>query len=228
MKKITALLTTIVLTLVVGTTAYAAGYGCQPIYGGGQTCVTQGNLLVNKTIQNPQTGDFVDNLTNSTDPRFNPDQNVPFQVSVINTGDATIAQTTVVDTLPSFLTFVSGPGNFDSNTRKLTFTIMNLNPGEKRVFAIMAKVLSFSNIPVGITCDPVNQVSATAENGQTSNDVSRFCIEKGQLTTKGGLPIFPVPQKQFTAPATGPEMLSLVGLIPAALGGFYLRRKTSK
>src|SRR6266446_5435211 len=33
---------------------------CQPVYGGGQTCVTTGNVQVNKKVQNPQTGQFID------------------------------------------------------------------------------------------------------------------------------------------------------------------------
>jgi|GEM_PF-4348100 len=44
--------------------------------------------------------------------------------------------------------------------------------------------------------------------------------------TKGGLPINkPTPTK--TAPATGPEVFGLIGLIPAAAAGFYLRKKTA-
>ena len=42
--------------------------------------------------------------------------------------------------------------------------------------------------------------------------------------TKGGLPITkPVPTK--TATATGPEAFGLIGLIPAAAAGFWLRKK---
>jgi len=42
--------------------------------------------------------------------------------------------------------------------------------------------------------------------------------------TKGGLPIQqPAPLK--TTPATGPEALGLIGLIPAAATGLWLRRK---
>lgn len=43
-------------------------------------------------------------------------------------------------------------------------------------------------------------------------------------TTKGGLTVIsPTPQK--TTPSTGPEMLGLIALAPAAALGFYLRKK---
>jgi len=42
--------------------------------------------------------------------------------------------------------------------------------------------------------------------------------------TKGGLPINK-PVQTTTAPATGPEAFGLIGLLPAAAAGFWLRRK---
>ncbi len=48
---------------------------------------------------------------------------------------------------------------------------------------------------------------------------------KNTKTTKAGLPVVsPTPLK--TTPSTGPELLGLVGLIPAAGLGYYLRRKS--
>ncbi len=44
-------------------------------------------------------------------------------------------------------------------------------------------------------------------------------------TTKGGLPVYP-PTKAKTTPQTGPEAIALFGLIPSAVGGMLLRRKT--
>jgi len=43
--------------------------------------------------------------------------------------------------------------------------------------------------------------------------------------TKGGLPIHPKPDAK-TTPATGPEAIALISLIPIAIAGFYLRHKT--
>jgi hypothetical protein len=43
--------------------------------------------------------------------------------------------------------------------------------------------------------------------------------------TKGGLPVHS-PAAVKTTPATGPEAFGLLGLIPAAAAGFWLRNKT--
>lgn len=215
--------------LIFALTASAQGVladtACQPIYGGGQTCVQVGNILINKTVQNPQTGAFVDNL-NINDPKFAPAVAVKFNITVTNTGSSTINKTTVKDTLPQFVSFVSGPGSFDSNTKVLTFDVGNLAAGESRIFTIAGRVADGGQLPAdqGITC-VVNQALATAENGQQSSDNSQFCIQKPVLgETKGGLKVFPAPAVT-TTPSTGPEMLSLIGLIPTGLAGFMLRKK---
>ncbi len=200
---------------------------CQPIYGGGQTCVQVGNLLVNKTVKNPQSGAFVDNLS-VNDPKYEPSSTVTFKITVTNTGSGNISKATVKDTLPNFVTFVSGPGSFDSNTKVLTFEVVNLGAGQSQTFDIQAKVADSGSLPAdqGITC-VVNQVLATADSMQSS-DNSQFCIEKPVLgVTKGGLKVFPAPQV-VTTPPTGPEMLPLIGLIPGGALGFFLRKKTSK
>lgn len=230
MKKLTGILVSLVLATVFALSSnsvFASGVECQPIYGGGQTCIGQGDLTINKMVQNPQTGGFVDSLS-VTDPRFSPDQNITFQISVANPGNAILSQVTITDTFPAFVNFVSGPGNFNNSTRQLVFQISDLKPGETRTFTVVGKIATSGSLPSNqaITCD-VNQSLATA-NGKTAQDNSQFCIEKQVTVTKGGLPILPVPQKQFQAPPTGPEMLPLIGLIPAGLGGFMLRRKTNK
>ncbi|HEX8931555.1 MAG TPA: hypothetical protein VF810_00190 [Patescibacteria group bacterium] len=43
--------------------------------------------------------------------------------------------------------------------------------------------------------------------------------------TKGGLTVYKQTPPPAT-PATGPEALSLIGLIPMAVGGLYLRKKS--
>jgi len=213
---------------MTSTRGVLADTACQPIYGGGQTCVQIGNVLINKTVQNPQTGAFLDNL-NINDPKFTPSSNVTFHITVTNTGGSTINKTTVKDTLPGFVSFVSGPGSFDSNTKVLTFDIGNLKAGESRTFTVAAKVADEKQLPSdqGITC-VVNQVMATSDNGQQSSDNSQFCIQKPVLgETKGGLKVLPAPKVTITPP-TGPEMLPLIGLIPTGLFGFLLRRRAGK
>ncbi|MEK7573264.1 MAG: DUF11 domain-containing protein [Patescibacteria group bacterium] len=207
-----------------------ADTSCQPIYGGGETCVQVGNLSVNKTVKNPSTGAFVDNL-NINDPKYSPTSAVDFQITVTNTGSGNISSIEVKDTLPSYVTFVSGPGSFDGNTKVLTFTVNNLGAGQSQTFNVSAKVVDQGSLPAdqGVTC-VVNQASATSNDNKQSSDNSQFCIEKPTQpapTTKGGLKVFPAP-KVVSTPATGPEMLPLIGLIPSGVLGLFLRKKTSK
>lgn len=213
--------------------AYATGsyggYGtpCEPVYGGGEVCVSKGEIQIDKTVKNPQTGAFVDNLSLSNDPKYSANQTVEFHLVLKNTGKETLDKVTVTDTFPSYLTFESGTGTFDSNTKTLTFTVNDLQAGESRTYNVVGKVVDSSKLPAdqAVTC-VVNQVKAVSSENQSS-DVSQFCIEKVIATTKGGLPVMPAPTMTKT-PSTGPEMLGLLGLIPAAAGGLFLRKRSSK
>lgn len=208
-----------------------ADVSCQPIYGGGQTCVQTGNLLLTKTVLNPQTNTMVANL-GVNDPKYSPDFITTFQLTITNTGSGMISHVDIKDIMPQFVNFTVGPGNFDSNSSTLSFGLDNLNPGESRVFTIMGKVVPASQLPgdKSVVC-VVNQATATTADGLMSQANSQFCIQKVTVTptpvpmTKGGLKVFPAPQVT-TTPPTGPEMLPLIGLIPTGLLGAFLKRKS--
>src|ERR1017187_8685888 len=74
-------------------------------YGNNQS--TQLNL--NKMVQDPATGNFVDNLGTSNT-IFNAGQNVDYRLVLSNNGNTSFGFVDVTDTLPSYLNFVSGPG----------------------------------------------------------------------------------------------------------------------
>lgn len=199
---------------------------CQPIYGGGQSCVQTGNLVLTKEVFNPNTKDYVHNL-GINDPRFSPDTTVNFKLTVRNTGSATISQVNINDVFPQFVKYLGGAGNFNVNTKTLTFSTNNLNANEQRVFILTGQVVSNSELPSdkNVVC-VVNQATATSNN-QISTDNSELCLEKGGEITKGGLKVFQ-PVKTTTTPPTGPEMLPLLGLIPSVIAGMFLRRKSKK
>jgi len=205
-----------------------ADVSCYPIYGGGQTCFTTSNILINKSVQNPKTGQFVDNL-GINDIRYSPDQTVTFQIAVQNTGNSKIDRAIVTDTLPSYVSFKSGPGNFDSNSKTLTFEVDNLAVSETRTFTVQAIVNHLNQLPQNqITC-VVNQASAQiVQTGQESTDNSQFCIQTSTpVTTKGGLPVYSAPT-MTTTPGTGPEMVVLPLLSGSGALGWFLRKKTIK
>lgn len=209
---------------------------CQPIYGGGQTCTTAGNIVVNKKVADPVSGGFSENL-GVNDNKFAPSQAITFEIKVSNTGTTMVSQIFVKDVFPRFVSFTAGPGNFDNNSKVLSFEVDNLNPNEIRAFTVTGTVASTNNLPSDqtIVCD-VNQATVQVANTQSNGqDTVQFCIQKNLVvtptsiptTTKGGLKVFPQ-QVVTTTPSTGPEMLPLLALIPSGLFGVFLRRKSSK
>lgn len=210
--------------LLTATNNALAQEGCTPIYGGGQTCPPPGDISVDKTVQNPENGVFVNNLT-VNDPKYTPGQSVSFKVVVTNTTGTKISKVTINDIFPSYLTFESGPGNYDSGKNTLTFSLDNLNGGESKSFDLKAKVTDSANIPFtnGVVC-VVNQVTGTTSDNKSASDNSQLCIQK-ETVTKGGLPVEPAP-KVTTTPPTGPEMLPLLALLPGGLAGLILRKRS--
>lgn len=218
--------------LLIAATPSSAEVVCQPIYGGGQTCVEVGKVSVDKKVKHPQTETFLDGL-NINDPRFSPSQDITFRITVTNATDSDIAKIVVKDTFPQHMTFVSGPGSFDANTRVLTFDVENLAARKSQTFTIVGRIADIKQIPASqdIFC-VVNQATASV-NGQTATDNAQFCIESKPAptavptkasVTKGGLPVVTsVPMEE--TPATGPEMIGLAALLPAGVTGWFLRRK---
>lgn len=225
MKKIHCFIVTLFLAtcyLLLVTSPVLADGTCVPVYGG-QSCILASPILINKTVQHPKTGSFVDNL-GVNDPRFSPNQTVNFQLAVTNTGTSTIAKTTIKDTFPQFVSFVAGPGSFTNNV--LSFEVDNLLPNETRIFTVTGKIADANSLPsdATITC-VVNQATATTDNNQVSQDNAQVCIEKPVVTTKGGLLVEELPKKVFKTPPTGPEAIPLLALIPSAVAGIFLRKK---
>lgn len=198
---------------------------CQPIYGGGQTCVQAGNLVLNKAVLNPATNDYVDNL-GVNDPKYSPEDIVTFRITLKNTGNATINRVDVKDIIPSFLNFGAGAGSFDANTKTFSFSLANLNPNEQRTYFFTGQIVKNDQLPSdkGIIC-VVNQAMATGD-GISTADNAEFCLQKQVVETKGGLKVFP-PAKVVTTPPTGPELLPLLALIPSGIFGVLLRRRST-
>lgn len=200
---------------------------CQIIYGGGEICPPSVSFSVSKLVQKPGTGDFVENLS-INDPKHAPSQEVTFQVNIKNTGTTKLTKTQVVDTFPAFLSFVSGAGNFDANTRNLTFTVESIDPGATVSFTIVGKTVEEKLLPLdqGIVCI-INQAKATEEHGVTATDTSQLCIEKKVLGAAVTPQVVTTTKGAVITPPTGAEFLSLLGLIPTGIAGLVLKRYAS-
>lgn len=237
MKKNLLSLSFALLAVVASSVPAFADIVCQPIYGGGQTCVQSDPIVIDKKVGLPNTKgglatQFVDNL-GPTDTKFAPGQVITFQLQITNTGNTTLAKVLVEDILPREVRDIAGPGSI--NEKVIKFDVLNLNPNETRTVTISGVIVSAQELPAeqSIICT-INQAKAT-ENNQTSMDNAQFCIQKVAVggpvqptpqspTTKGGLKVFPPPQVPVTPP-TGPEALALVGLIPTGILGNFLRKK---
>jgi uncharacterized repeat protein (TIGR01451 family) len=210
------------------TTALAAGYGytsdCSSSYGSYNSCIPVTSIVLNKTVQDPQSKKFVENLT-AQDAKYTPESVVPFKITVKNTGTVSLSNVTITDTMPQYLDFSAAPGVYDASAKTVTIKIDKLNPGEERVLDVQGKLASASALPANTDTTCLTNTASVSANGQGSNDTTQFCVQKPMgNTTKGGLPIYPS-QPIATTPSTGPEVLSVLALIPSALGGLILRKK---
>lgn len=226
---------------------------CLPVFNGGKGCTTSKNLSVTKQVKNPQTNQYVSSLS-SQGPFFSPSQTIQFRVTIQNTSKSTIKDIRVVDTFPSYVIYQSGTGKFDSSKHTLTTTIDELQINGMHSYEITAKIASLSDLQKlsgNMNCF-INQISATSRGNSVQTN-TQYCIDKAQKTPAvsptqnpqptefiNALPITPTPiinqntGKIVYAPATpqqtpktGAETLSLLVLIPSALAGWYIKRKTA-
>lgn len=175
---------------------------CQPV-----------DLTVNKMVKNPTSGVFVENLT-SNDPTYSVGSDVLFRLTVKNSSGETYNPVSVRDVLPEHLTFVSGPGTYDSASRTLTFTMENLVAGESRTVEILTRVVNVAN-DAALFCE-LNFVKVTAParpNGD--DDTAQFCVQTNVLGAT-------------TLPVAGyNDLVVILPFAAAALGGIALLKKKS-
>jgi len=160
-----------------------ASWYCEPVYGGGERCWGTGEILIDKTVKNPETDKYVDNL-GVNDPKFAPGQEVSYRLEIKNNGQGTFSKVTVKDIFPSYLDFSWGPLGWNSGTRTLQFDVYDLKAGESRKFEVMAKVFDKERLPAdkNLIC-VVNNASVEAD-GKTDSDQTQICFEKKVLGVK--------------------------------------------
>jgi uncharacterized repeat protein (TIGR01451 family) len=173
---------------------------CQPV-----------DLTVNKTVKNPSSGVFVENLT-ANDPTYSPGSDVLFRLTVTNSSGETFNPVTVRDVLPEHLTFISGPGTYDSASRTLTFTMDNLVAGESRTVEVLTRVVNVAtNAALFCELNYVKVTAAARPNGD--DDTAQFCVQTNVLGAT-------------TLPVAGyNDMLVVLPFAAAALGGIALLKK---
>lgn len=173
------------------------------------------SLRLNKLVQDPKSGNFVENLGISTPLQAGDD--VTFRVEITNTGKQSFSFIDVKDTLPNFLDFVSGPGTFNKQGNVITFRLENFTPGKTETRDIKLRVVGKDMLPSNTaSLCIVNAATATTNTNQTVTDTAQICI---------GTPIVTTPPQ---LPKTGPLLYLILmagGLFFATLTfGLLLRR----
>jgi uncharacterized repeat protein (TIGR01451 family) len=222
---------------------------CAPIYGGSNSCIQTDPLVINKQVQNPDTDEYVDNLT-TNDPTYAPGDTVRFKLTISNSGNGSVRKLTLKEIFPAQIDFTKGAGTYDQKTRTLSFTIDELKSKESKVYFVEGKIASADKLPNNDATSCVINQGEVSEGDKISRDNARVCIAAGTGTaapaatkapakttptaqtptptkaaaTKGGTTIYP-PTDTKRTPDTGPEALALIGLAPLGAFGFYLRNK---
>jgi uncharacterized repeat protein (TIGR01451 family) len=179
------------------------------------------SLIVDKLVAYPGTVNssdgiamdrFVDNFS-PNDKRFNPKSRVIFRVKVKNTSNVTLEDVTLKDYIPGYMEPVSGPGNFDVDTRVITYVIPEIKPGEEKIYDFEMQIVDQDSLPSdkGLIC-LTNKAEAYTDK-VSDEDSSQMCVEKKV-------------QNITTVPKSGPELglLILAGNLFGIGAGTYLTK----
>lgn len=150
---------------------------CTTQYGGDATCPPT-DISINKMVSQPVTkggvSTFVENL-GATQP-FAPEQDVMFRLVVTNTSGHALSRVTVKDVLPQYLTFVSGAGSYDANTRTLTVVLENMAASESRTIDFVAKFVPATQFPAGQSAFCVTNYAEVRAENRFDDDTAQACV----------------------------------------------------
>ncbi|MCR4264139.1 MAG: DUF11 domain-containing protein [Candidatus Roizmanbacteria bacterium] len=212
MKKLFFILIATIVYLLSASVA-SANYGCAP-YGG--ECPTASQIVVDKLIRDPRSkGEtYVDNLLLS-DYKFSPGEDVVFKIVVKNTGNKTIDNVKVYDTIPTVANYVLLSGEPRESIRELNRDLGSLGAGESKTWFIRMRIKPAGQVPDGTVCgDPnaINRVRVSANDMPDSHDTSSFCVQKTVMGVT-------------SQPEAGSETLIIAaGLLTLAGAGFVGKR----
>ncbi len=220
MKKTLLVTAALALFLLAAVKTTHADYGCSGQYGQYGGCPPTQSIMIDKTVgkvvtngANSTTIGYVDNLS-ASDPRFKAGDIVYFQLKVKNTSTATENNVKVTDYVPSYIDPVEGPGNFDSASRTIVFSIPQLNVDEVKTYTVKTQVVAQAKLNAiqALTC--VTNKASAAVNSAYDEDTAQFCVEKQVVGVT-------------QVPSTGPEHgIAVVVASLTSFGiGIFLKKK---
>lgn len=175
-------LSTIILTIGLGFTSPAFSQtptplSCPSLYNGGIVCQETKDFSVDKKIQTPTDGSYVD-LLPENETKVIPGRTMIFRIEVKNKTSRTLRNINVTDTLPGFVQFVKAESSVKQNGEKITYTIATLEAKKTSKVNIETKIMARESLPegTGSVC-VVNQVEAKSGFSNLARDFVTFCID---------------------------------------------------
>ena len=178
-----------------------ASVSCSTQYGASEVCVKTGDLQVNKEVLDPKTNKFVDNMT-VEGYHFAPSEEVTFRIKVKNSGDATLNNIKVTDTLPTSILEAINSGD-------LSYQIDSLNVDQTVERTFKVRAVNINNFPKNKTVACEYNVAKAQAGDKNAQDMSQVCIEKKATSS---------------LPKAGAEgvISFMIGSLASAVAGFKL------
>lgn len=218
-KAIATILSTFILSFAM---AGAVRAECTTPYGGSTTCVPL-DLTINKQVQDPVTGDYVENVTTA---KFSQGDNVNFKLIVSNTSGQTLTAVKITDRMPDNLEILDVQANWTNATnsnkeyiisddkKSVEFLINDLSSGQTMDMYIMAKLVGA--YPTGDTFCRDNWANVTStERPQGDTNFARLCVAQ-KVAGAAKLPVAGVE-----------DLVMVLPFITTGLGGIALLKKRS-
>lgn len=218
---------------------------CSNLHNSPGACQESPAISIKKQIQNPVSGKFVDSLGVDA-PLIRPGSNLVFRITITNISSRALENINLTDIIPNaFENVRPQKGEYNPDNSTLSYHFARLEPEASDSLDIQATLRSADALPsipvclvniatarsgsfeardnVQLCVGSATEIQpASAETGQTSS--SQTPASQAQ-TTKGGKEVASA-SNASSSPNTGPGLVSLLALIPTALGGFYLRKKS--
>lgn len=185
-----------------------------------EACYMYGNgepsrqIIVDKQVKPDRWNDWKDNL--SADAYlFQSDDRVDFKVRVKNTGEDDLDNVEVIDYLPDYVDYVSGPGGATRDGNQVKWNAGHFNPGEEKEYTLQVEIVESNLLEGKGNFCVVNRVRVEAESDESDEDTSEFCIEGTEGKVLG-----------VKLPETGASLaLGMIASLTVAGAGTFIKRK---
>lgn len=166
----------------------------------------QSNMIsVDKKVRSMTDSYYSDNIESSRK-IFQENDLIEFSIAVENIGNNSLNNIKLIDNLPSNLSLIFYPGNFDKTNNTVTLNIDGLNPAEVKTYLIRAKIVDTQALNSNLV--QLTNVVEVKNDSVDNKDNASFYVGKG------------------TIPKTGNSALIVQTLLVlgTGTGGFYLRK----